>query len=158
MPEPAAPSSPTVVPSPSPTIPSVVIELAGRGIVSIVFDLDRLAAIEDATGLSVFEILSKFSEMAPKTKECEASPSPEEMMSALYRQRLGLMNRFMCGALGIKPEQLTHQVGLRNIGAVWLSVRSAFVEAVLEMIGDQEDSAGKPSAQPDTSAPGPVSS
>lgn len=155
---PSTSTPPPVVAAPPAGPPSVVVSLAGRGPVSVVFDLDRLAAIEDATGMSVFEILNKFAELSPKTEDGEAKPSSAELVKALYRQRLGIMNKFLCGALSIKADELTWLVGLRNIATVGNAVRNAFIEAVMQMIGDTEDAAGKPSAQPGTSEPGPASS
>lgn len=163
MPDPAAPPAVTPAPAPAvaptpPAIPTVVVHLAGRGPVSVVFDLDRLSAIEDATGMSVFEILSKFSDIAPKTEEGQEKPSHRAILESLFRTRLKLVNTFAAGCLGLRPEQLTQEVGLRNVQRVSQELQNGFMTAVLELVGAQDDSAGKPSAQPATSGPGPVSS
>lgn len=119
--------------------PKVEIDLGGTKH-TVVFDFDRLVAIEAATGRTAHQTLSEFATYAPDVPK-DVKPTPAQMREAAERFSLTTVGRFVAGCLGIPPAEIGRKIPLRALPEVFMSLVPGFVEAIQQLNGAQEPAA-----------------
>lgn len=129
--------------------PQVEIAVAGWKHV-VIFDFNRLVAIEAATGRTALQTLSEFARYAPDVAEGNVA-TEEQSREAAERFSLTTVGRFVAGCLGISFEEVGQKVPMGHIRDVFSALVPGFVDAVKQLNGSPEPAAD-PSAAPQTSA------
>ncbi len=134
---------------PNPAAPSVELAIGGWKHL-VVFDFDRLVAIEAAMGRTALQTLSEFATYAPAVPDGQ-EPTPEQAREAAERFSVTTVGKFVAGCLGISPAEVGQKVPMGQIRDVFSALVPGFVDAVRQLSGTAEPAAD-PSSAPQTSA------
>jgi len=120
---------------------------------TVIFDFNRLVAIEAATGRTALQTLSEFAGYAPDVPDGQ-EPTAEQAQAAAERFSVTSVGRFVAGCLGIPVAEVGRRVPMGQIREVFAALIPGFVEAVKQLSGGgtTAESAADPSAAPQTSA------
>lgn len=134
------------MPSPKP-----VVLLDGDRPITAVFDMNRLVAIEIATGKTCNELLiSDFREWA-RAGDMDEDPQARDV--ALRRFSIGTVRSFLAGVLGCEPDEVQGLIPPRSWMKAFAAAMAGFGAAVAELNG--LDETGK-SAEPDPTSRTPA--
>lgn len=141
-------TAPTLTPA-SPAAPTVTLTI-GAATRAVVFDFNRLVAIEAATGRTALQIIGEFATYSPSLPEGQ-EPTPEQMREAAERFSLTTVGRFVGGCLDLAAGDVGKALPLGQIRDVFSALVPGFVDAVRQLSGTAEPAAD-PSEAPQTSA------
>lgn len=141
--------------------PTVTVALERVGEVTVAFQMDVIADIEDAVNAGAYAFFDTVRAMIPIARELdgrqltddEIRDLPEadrerllvadaERERAVREIRLSTVHRFLSGCLGIPLNEVSAAVGPGKVFEVFFLLISAFAEALAQLSG--QDSPGKP--------------
>ncbi len=135
--------------TPNPTVaPTVELAVGGWKHV-VVFDFDRLVAIEGATGRTVLQTLSEFAGYAASGEHGQ-EPTEDQRRAAAERFSLTTVGKFVAGCLGDPPAEIGKKVQLGQLRDVFLALVPGFVAAV-QMLNGTPEPAADPTRDPQAS-------
>ncbi|QQS08674.1 MAG: hypothetical protein IPK69_11895 [Phycisphaerales bacterium] len=132
---------------------TVTVTVAGKP-QTVVFDLDRMVAIEEATGMTVIQALEEFSTYSPKSSKGK-DPTEKEVIAAATRFSVKLVSRFVSGCLDIPSSKIGSAIPLPDLKRLFNELGDGFVDAIRQMNGrstPDEDPPVAPSDAPQASA------
>lgn len=117
--------------------PTATVSIAGSSR-EVRFDLDRLIAIEEATGLATMQLVREFVTYWPTTEE-GAKPSPKQVQAALARFSVTLASKFVAGCIGVPAADAGKHIPVADLRVAFNALFLAFVEAVKQLNGTADD-------------------
>lgn len=133
--------------------PSVIVTVAGKPH-TVVFDLDRMIAIEESTGRTVIQTLEEFSTYTAHTEK-RRKPSEREIIDAAARFSVKFVSRFVAGCLDIPNDKIGSTLNLPDLKKLFNQLVNSFIDAIRQMNDidtPDQDPPVNPSDAPQTSA------
>lgn len=118
--------------NPSPA-PAATVSIAGTSR-EVRFDLDRLIAIEETTGLATMQLVREFVSYWPQAED-GVKPSQKQIQAALAKFSVTLVSKFVAGCIGIPAAEAGKQIPVADLRVAFNALFLAFVEAVKQLNG-----------------------
>lgn len=114
----------------------------------IAFNLERLLAIEEVTGMTLAANLAEFASLAPDFRiEPGEEPTPEQLAKlseVATRFSLTRCVRFVAGCLGMDVARASATIPVERVRPIFAELLPPFVEAIRQLNGSAD--AGPPKA------------
>lgn len=133
---------------------------------SVSFDLDTIMAIEDATGLTCFDVAKRLALVMPESDTFDGvrvTPAEIAALTAEQRERLvasdeaieaasrsiniGLVVRFIAGCVRMDAKMATRVIQLGRLLEFMMALLPAFITACTMLSGQAEEREGKAEAR-----------
>lgn len=113
----------------------------------IVFDFDRLVAIEEAAGQNINAVCRELCSYIP-AREAGKEPTEEAKVAAGDRLNLRFVRRFIAGCLGVAESEVNALIPTSGLRNTFGQLMPAFFEAVMQLAERSEVDPPKPAEQP----------